>query len=203
MKKRNFLVFSLVMAFVLLLATGCKKDPLAFQMTGVQLSVSDFCALYNGEKTLADCASRKEATGGISNVEIADSYLSFYMMTSCDKNIEICNFMGQLMADETLSKSSIPAAVAYVVDTSGALQPLLFQIYRSDAPDDTLLIHPELSGKPHMKVYMIDKKEQMYFFEFELPEAFSRFSLDELPATSAYDRWYQTFFDGGSAETEG
>ena len=203
MKKIKFVIFPFLIALLIASASGCKKDPLAFQMSGVQLSVADFRALYAGEKQLADCDSRKDATGGISNVELADSYLSFYMMTSCNKNIEICNFMGQLLRDQTLTDAGVPAAVAYIVDTSGALQPLLFQIYQSDTPDDTLLFHPELSGKPHLKVYMIDKKENMYFFELELPEVFSTLDLSNLPTTNAYDHWYQTFFEDGGVENEG
>lgn len=202
MKKIKLCAVLLVLVLLTALTCGCKKDELAFQMDGVRLSVSDFRALYQGEKTLDECDSRTDALAAVSDVNITDQYLSFYMMTSCEKNYEICNFMGQLFADETLQKAGVPAAVAYIVDSADGLQSLLFQIYNSSEPDDTLLIHPELSGKPHMKVYMIDSSERMFFFEFELPDAFAGVTGEGLSATAVYDTWYQTFFENG-AQMEG
>ena len=168
------------------------------------LTVEDFKQFFTGEATLAECKSATEAQIGVSELGIdKGQYVSFYMIVGNNDEMAVGNMMGQFYADETLKKADVDASVAFLVDMLGDTSLLLFQVFNDDAEDPNLLFHPELSGKPHLKIYLIDKNERMYFYELELPAQFAEIHAEGKAGTAAYDKWHETFFENKDAEVEG
>ncbi len=194
---------ALCVALAASLFCGCKKDTTAFTLDGVAISKDDFRAVHNGEKTLEECESKKDAKVGLSSISAGDGYIAFYMMANMGDSYSLGNFMGQYFGDKTRTDQGIDATVAFVSDSTNALTVLLFQVFNDTAADDELLLHPELSGKPHIKIYLRDSKQNLYFFEGPLPDAFRNMNAEGREAISAYDKWADAVLGTGSIEQEG
>lgn len=167
------------------------------------MSVSDFKDYFEGKSTLEECKSVTDVNLGITELEIDKEYISFYMVAGNNDVMAVANMMGQFYTDETLYNAGVDASVGYLVDMLEDNASLLFQVFNGTEEDSSLLFHKELSGKPHMKVYLIDEEENMYFYEFELPSVFADVHADGEPKTKVYDTWYKTFFEEEKEEVEG
>ena len=182
--------------------TGCFGGKADFTVEGIMMSVDDFKAYFTNEKTLEECTSKSAVYAGGSGVEVTSQYISYNLLMSIGDDYELSSLVGQFFGDKTAQAAGVDATVAVLTDTMGDMTTILFQIWNSNEKDDNLLFHKELSGQPHLKIYMIDRERYLHFYELPLPEKMAGVSGKELDSVDAFDKWYETFFKA-APEVEG
>ena len=212
MKKNMIRMAAALLCMVLLCLTftGCStRADIDMKTEGICMTVDEFRALHNGEKTLEECKTQ-ECQLAISKLDIDGENVSLYLTQVRGKLYQMGSMIGRFFADETRTKAGQDAVVGWILDTLGesaninSIGVLLFQICHSTEPDDTLLVHKELSGKPHLKLYTIDEANVLYFYELELPEIFANVHSEGLEPVNSFDKWYEDILKtGGDIEIEG
>ena len=212
MKKKIIRAAALLLCVVLacLSFAGCStRADINMKAIGVCMTIEEFRALHEGTKTMEECQTQ-ECQMAISNLKINGDNVTMYLTQVRGKLYQMSSIMGRFFADETRTNAGQDAVVGWMLDSLNesaninSVGVLLFQICHGNEPDDTLLLHKELSGKPHLKIYTIDEDNVLYFYEVELPEIFANVHSEGLEAVNAFDKWYEDILKtGGDIEVEG
>ncbi|MBQ9082011.1 MAG: hypothetical protein IJY28_00750 [Clostridia bacterium] len=212
MKKNIIRTVALLLCVVLasLSLAGCStRADINMKATGVCMTVEEFRALHEGEKTLEECQTQ-ECQMAISNLKINSDNVTMYLTQVRGKLYQMSSIMGRFFADETRTKAGQDVVVGWMLDSLNesaninSIGVLLFQICHGNEPDDTLLVNKELSGQPHLKVYTVDEDNVLYFYEVPLPDIFAGVHSADYEAVNAFDKWYEDILKtGGNVEVEG
>ena len=159
------------------------------ETVGISISAENFADQFSGEpskRRAASTKSRSYTALALSSIVINGADISFIATLSADAGEEHLPLKGRLSAGFK-SQQGINSIIVNVTDNNAAYNVLLFEIFNAYEKDN-LLIEPTLFAKPHVKFYMQDKAGQLYLFETELPEIFSKLEASQYkPSDSRND----------------
>lgn len=166
------LVFTLIITGMQMTVYG--ENPETIIGFGHMLSVDDFNNAYVGPQQqrtpVENCASYQNASIEIHDLMLRGNAVTFRAIIGIGEQSIEQFFTGTLFNGGKQQKNIESYVATFESEDTDPLQVVLFNIINDGSVDD-LMVHDELAGHPHLKLYFKDQDGNLLMFEMETPDS--------------------------------